>query len=43
MGINSSVLIIKFIVYSSGVWGSWNAPRNRTVVKMFIMMDVGIF
>lgn len=43
VGINSSVLIIKFIGYSSGVWGLWNVPRNRTVVKMFIMMDVGIF
>lgn len=30
--------MIRFIVHSSGIWGLWNAPRNKIVVNMFIMM-----
>lgn len=26
------------MVYNSGMYGLWNAPRNRVVVRMFIMM-----
>lgn len=25
-------------MHSSGVWGSWNAPRNKMVVNIFIMI-----
>ena len=30
--------MVKLIVYSSGMHGLWNAPRNRIVVKIFIIM-----
>lgn len=26
------------MVYNSGIYGLWNAPRNRVVVRIFIMM-----
>lgn len=35
---SSSVLRIRFVVYSSGVWGSWNVPKKRMVVSIFIMI-----
>ena len=35
---SSSDLMVKLIVYSSGMHGLWNAPRNRIVVKIFIIM-----
>lgn len=30
--------MIKLTVYSSGMYGLWNAPKNRIVVRLFIMM-----
>ena len=35
---SSSDLMVKLIVYSSGMHGLWNAPRNSIVVKIFIIM-----
>jgi hypothetical protein len=32
------VLMVKLIVYSSGVRGLWNAPRNMIVLRAFIIM-----
>lgn len=34
----SKDFVTKLIVYSSGISGLWNAPRNRIVVKIFIIM-----
>ena len=36
--VNASVFSTKLIVYSSGVCGSWDAPRKRIAVNAFIMM-----
>lgn len=36
--VRSIDFVTKLIVYSSGISGLWNAPRNRMVVKMFIIM-----
>lgn len=36
--VRSRDLSTKLAVYSSGMNGLWNAPRNRVVVKMFIIM-----
>ena len=30
----NSVLMIKLVVYTSGVGALWNAPRKRIVVKI---------
>ena len=30
--------MVKLTVYSSGRYGMWNAPRNRIVVRMFIII-----
>lgn len=36
--VRSRDLSTKLVVYSSGMSGLWNAPRNRVAVKMFIMI-----
>ena len=28
----------KLTIYNSGMYGLWNAPKNKIVVKMFIMI-----
>jgi hypothetical protein len=36
--VRQRVLMVKLIVYNSGVSGLWNAPRNMIVVRAFIIM-----
>lgn len=36
--VRQRVLMAKLMVYSSGIRGLWNAPRNMIVVRAFIMM-----
>jgi hypothetical protein len=36
--VRQRVLMVKLIVYNSGVRGLWNAPRNMIVVRAFIIM-----
>lgn len=30
--------MVKLMVYSSGIYGLWDTPKNRIVVRIFIMM-----
>jgi hypothetical protein len=36
--VRQRVLMVKLTVYSSGVRGLWNAPRNMIVVRAFIII-----
>lgn len=38
MTVRSKVLTVKLTVYSSSIYGLWNSPKSRIVVRMFIMI-----
>ena len=38
MTVRSKVLTVKLTVYSSGIYGLWNAPKNKVMRILMIIM-----
>lgn len=38
MTVRSKVLTVQLTVYSSGIYGLWNAPKNKVVMRILMII-----